>query len=129
VPSPRKQADTPASHVAGNGVWPDGPFKEDAPPEAHLLAAIAGRVQRIADERGVALKTIADQAGLSVHAVQNLVGGRTWANARSVARIECALGAQLWKNEHRQMMPPRKQRATQKVPQPKRPDSGTGPQT
>ncbi|MDE0613427.1 MAG: hypothetical protein OXI32_03330 [bacterium] len=118
MPRRREPVRFPASYLVEEGVWPDGPFAADAPPEVYLAAGISRRVQHIAGDRNLAFQTIAEQAGVSIQAVMDIVRGRSWPTLRTVARVECALDAQLWKNEHRRRMPPRGERAIRKVLKP-----------
>ena len=124
MPSGRKPVAKPAEFLAEGADWPDGPLTEDAPPEVHLAAAVAKRLAAIATARGLSHKRIADDAGIARSTVADMAKGKCWPDMRTIARVECALGAQLWKNEHRKLMPPRKKQPLLPVPRAPDPEPG-----
>lgn len=79
--------------------WPDGPLVPDAPPEAHLAAALATRLR---DKiRGRPLRRIAALSGVSAPTISHIINGKTWPDLRTLSRLEVAVGAPLWGKEHR----------------------------
>lgn len=84
---------------APDGSWPDGPLAPDAPPEAHLAAALARRLKKEIGCRP--LRRIAARAGVSAPTISHIVNGKTWPDLRTLARLEVALGKRLWGKEHR----------------------------
>ena len=88
----------PADYATG-GSWPDGPLVLDAPPEAHLAAALARRLKKAI--RGRPLRRIAALSGVSAPTISHIINGKTWPDLRTLSRLEVAVGAPLWGNEHR----------------------------
>ena len=121
VPSGRKQVAKPAEFLDDGADWPEGPLRPGAPPEAYLAVAVARRLRAIAADRDLTLKRIAERAGTTRGTVARIANGAGWPDMRTLARVECALGVQLWKNEHRNKMPPRKGRPLLFVPVPPKP--------
>ena len=118
VPSGRKRVAKPAEFLKDGADWPDGPLRPDAPPEAYLAAAVARRLRAIAADRDLTYKRIAERAGITRGTVARIANGAGWPDMQTLARVECALGTQLWKNEHRNKMPHRKGRPLLSVPIP-----------
>ena len=118
VPSGQQPTAKPADYLDDGADWPGGPLRADAPPEAYLAAAVATRLQAIAADRDLTYSSIAKQAGTTRGTVARISNGASWPDMRTVARLECALGARLWKNEHRKQMPARNSRPLLFVPRP-----------
>ena len=89
----------PAAY-AEPGRWPDGPLKSNAPPEAHLAAALAIRLREALGTRP--LEPFAGRCGISSQTIRNALQGNAWPDLRTIARLEVALGKRLWGKEHRE---------------------------
>ena len=96
MPSPRQH---PATFVEKNGIFPQGPYREDTPKEVYLAGGLAIRLSnKIGDE---SIRYVAKHADLSPQTILNILNGTTWPDLRTIARLENALNAKLWGNEHR----------------------------
>ena len=87
----------PLAYLA-SGDWPDGDLRPDAPAEARLAAGVTRRLQAAVGDRS--LRAVARDADISVGTLSNLLAGRTWGDLVTVARLETALGVELWGREH-----------------------------
>ena len=97
VATPQKKP-RPVDYAA-DGSWADGPLVPDAPPEAHLAAALARRLKKAI--RGRSLRRMADKSGVSAPTISHIINGKTWPDLRTLSRLEVAVGARLWGKEHR----------------------------
>ena len=96
MPSPREH---PIAYLKENGVFPHGPYLQDAPKEVFLAAGLAVRLQtKIGNE---SIRYIAKKADLSPQTLLNILKGVSWPDLRTIARLENALDTKLWGNEHR----------------------------
>lgn len=89
----RGLAPIPRAYLA-SGDWPKGTLVTDAPFEAHHVAGVARRLLDAIGERS--LRSVAREADVSIGTLSNLVGGRTWGDVVTVARLERCLGVSLW---------------------------------
>ena len=46
-------------------------------------------------------RAVAEAAGIAPATVTNILNGKSWCDIDTLARLERALGAKLWGNEHR----------------------------
>jgi transcriptional regulator with XRE-family HTH domain len=89
----RGLAATPREYLA-RGEWPEGSLRRSAPYEALKVAEISQRLKvAIA---GRSLRTVAADSGVSVGTLSNLLSGKTWGDVVTLARLERALGVELW---------------------------------
>ena len=89
----------PVTYVAKNGQFPRGPYRPRTPPEVYLAAGLSLRLNtKIGDE---SIRYIAKKSDLSPQTLLNILNGTTWPDLRTIAKLEVALGAKLWGNEHR----------------------------
>lgn len=89
----RNLESAPRAYVS-RGEWPTGTLRRGAPFEAHKLAAISQRLKAAIGERS--LRSIAAESDVSIGTLSNILGGRTWGDLVTLARLERALGADLW---------------------------------
>ena len=88
----------PPTHYMPNEKWPHGTLTPDAPPEAHLAAALAIRLRK--HMKGRTLDKMAERTGLGRQTINNILLGKAWPDIRTVARLEVALSKRLWGKEH-----------------------------
>ena len=87
------QPSRPRDYLADDAVWPIGPLRDSAPPEAHLILAIAQRVHRALDRPTISRTWISDQ--MTFHIVAFL-DGKSWGNVRVIAHLHSTLASGLW---------------------------------
>ena len=103
---PRPRDHLQAGHLWLNdtpgGITP-GRLRGDAPPEARLVQHMSRRF-RLAysdqEDRTWTMRAIAEDCNISLRAVHDLWHGNSWPSVRTIARIEAAIGSQLWGREH-----------------------------
>ena len=111
LPSPAMTRQTglepnPRSYLTDGAQWPRGPLRATSPPEALLARAISKRLHKALAGRST--RQIAELAGLSHQTVINVLNGATWWDGITIARLERALDADLWGEEHRKHRTPRR---------------------
>lgn len=89
----------PVTYVVKKGAFPEGPYREGTPWEVYLAAGLANRLKT--KMKGESIRYVARQAQLDPQTLINILKGRTWPDLLTVARLEHALEAKLWGNEHR----------------------------
>lgn len=87
--------DVPAAYVA-DGAWPHAVLREDAPVSAHYGQALARRLADALAASGTSLRALGERAGVNHTTVSRLLGGRVLVDIGTVARIEAALGQEIW---------------------------------
>jgi len=87
--------DVPVAYVAA-GAWPDAQLRQDAPVSAHYGQALAKRLAYALAQSETSLRTLAERAGVSHTTVSRLLAGRVLVDIGTVARIEAALGQEIW---------------------------------
>ena len=83
-----------------NGVWPDDPLADDAPPEALLALHISMVLRDTCKSLGLTTRDVEERTDLSQGAVQHLIRGSSWPVLGVIANIERKLGIQLWASQH-----------------------------
>ena len=96
MPHPRQK---PAAFLAKKNSFPHGIFRKDTPPEVYLAAGVATRLKNKIGKESI--RYVAKRAGLSPQTIINILNGTTWADLRTIAKLETALHTRLWGNEHR----------------------------
>lgn len=86
----------PASFVADDGRWPQGPFVGDAPVYALVTARIVQRLQDGMRSGGLSLRALAGPAGIDATSLSRLLKGSVVPDVATVANLERALDADLW---------------------------------
>lgn len=87
---------TPRDWLA-DGEWPDGAFVEDAPTAVAYAVEIARRLEDNLQGRSKA--ELARQAGIERTTLYDVLSGRTWPDAVTLAKLEEALKARLWPDQ------------------------------
>jgi DNA-binding phage protein len=76
------------------GTWPDGRFAADAPDVVAYAAEISRRVAQASAGRAKA--TLARDAGIERTTLYDMLSGRSWPDAVTLAKLEMALDSALW---------------------------------
>jgi len=76
------------------GEWPDGAFSEDAPTAVAYAVEIARRLE--ARLQGQSKSELARQAEIERTTLYDVLAGRTWPDAITLAKLEQALETRLW---------------------------------
>ncbi|MFP3712573.1 helix-turn-helix domain-containing protein [Puerhibacterium sp. TATVAM-FAB25] len=84
---------TPREWVA-EGSWPDGSFADDSPTAVAYAVEIARRLERSIGDRSKA--SLAREANIERSTLYDLLSGRSWPDAITIAQLEQALQARLW---------------------------------
>ena len=77
-----------------DGQWPDGPFAQDAPTAVAYAVEISRRLE--ASLQGQPKAALARQADIERTTLYDMLAGRTWPDAVTLAKLEEALGTRLW---------------------------------
>ena len=97
VGMPRSDADqVPVTYLLTPGTWPQGALVAGAPLSAHFARAIAQRLDRAMNAAEVSGRTVAAAAGLSHATVQRVQRGEVLPDLGTLARLEVALGCDLY---------------------------------
>ena len=102
--SRRTPLKAPRCYVLSRGKWPNGPFRKRQPDELMFYVEIVKRLDALckakkADERKT-VSEIAEEAELSHQTLYNILSGRSWCELPTIFKLECALNAPLWHQEH-----------------------------
>lgn len=76
------------------GTWPDGTFAEDAPTAVAYAVEIARRLESSMGSRSKS--ALARDANLERSTVYDVLAGRSWPDAITIAQLEQALDARIW---------------------------------
>ncbi|MBR7828142.1 helix-turn-helix transcriptional regulator [Actinospica sp. MGRD01-02] len=87
--------DVPEAYVA-DGTWPNVTLREDAPVSAYYGLALARKLAYAIAASDTSLRALGERAGVSHTTVSRLLAGRVLVDIGTVARIEAALGAEIW---------------------------------
>ena len=90
----------PRLHLAPGGTWPDGPLKENAPPEAVLAQSIAKQFRDHVERLGWNHSETARRAKISRKTVLNILRGETWLDLPTIDRMERNLKMRFWNRDH-----------------------------
>ena len=101
--TPTRGIGKPCDHIKGGPAnWPKGQLKKSAPPEAHLVQEIAiGFELKRKDRNHENLYALARQLKMSRNTLLNLIEGKTWPSAITIARLEICYGCKFWNNQHK----------------------------
>jgi hypothetical protein len=92
---PRGAERAPISYVE-SGTWPEATLRPGAPVEAHYAQQLALRLATAMRERPMSNRALAALAGVSHPTVGFILNGEHHADVVTVARLEVALGADLY---------------------------------
>lgn len=84
----------PRTWLADDGIWPDGPFRSDAPAYVAITAAVAAGYQHAS--AGRSLRSVASAAGIDPTSLGRTLAGETVPDVHTVAVLEDALQCALW---------------------------------
>lgn len=87
--------DAPETYVV-DGTWPDVTLREDAPVSAYYGLALARRLAYAIATSDSSLRALGERAGVSHTTISRLLAGRVLVDIGTVARIEAALGMEIW---------------------------------
>lgn len=85
----------PAAYVA-EGVWPEVRLRVDAPVSAYYGRALAARLAYVIASSETSLRALGEKAGVSHTTISRLLAGRVLVDIGTVARLEAALGEEIW---------------------------------
>ncbi|MBD3777679.1 MAG: helix-turn-helix transcriptional regulator [Micrococcales bacterium] len=84
---------TPREWIA-DGVWPEGTFEPDSPTAVAYAVEIARRLEQGMGDRSKA--GVAREANLERSTLYDLLSGRSWPDAITIAQLEQVLQTRLW---------------------------------
>ncbi|MEU3879782.1 helix-turn-helix domain-containing protein [Streptomyces californicus] len=97
---PRSNNDQlPATYVA-SGDWPYARLVEDAPVSAYYGQAFARNLAAAMEASGIGLRALGDRAGVSHATISRLLRGMVLPDMGTLARLEVAVGRDLWPGLH-----------------------------
>lgn len=76
------------------GTWPEGKFAADSPTAVAYAVEIARRLERSMGERSKA--GLAREANLERSTLYDVLSGRSWPDAVTIAQLEQVLQTRLW---------------------------------
>jgi hypothetical protein len=77
-----------------SGEWPGGRLTPDAPVAATYLQHISATLARSLE--GESMSGVARRSGIARSTLQRLVGGQSWGDVVTLARLEATLDVSLW---------------------------------
>lgn len=89
----------PKDHLIKGHAWPEGRLTPKAPKEALLVQELVKRLRAAMGDRG--LEEIEELSGVNKTSISRLLRGESWGTLPVIARLEQALGEDLWGGEHR----------------------------
>ena len=89
----------PKDHLIQGHAWPEGRLSSDPPKEARLVQELVKRLKHAMGDRG--LEKIEKMSGVNKTSISRLLRGESWGTLPVIARLEQALGEDLWGDEHR----------------------------
>jgi DNA-binding phage protein len=93
VPRRSQQYRTPRDWLA-TGEWPDGRFVADTPNVVAYAVEIARRLQ--VELKGQSKSEVAREAEIERSTLYDILSGRTWPDAVTLAKLELVLETRLW---------------------------------
>ena len=89
----------PKDHLIAGHAWPHGRLTPAAPKEARLVQELVKRLQDAI--AGRSLEEVEALSGVNKSSISRLLRGESWTTLPVIARLEHALGKDLWGDEHR----------------------------
>ena len=80
-----------------DGTWPDGRFAENSPTAVAYAVEIARRLERSMGDRSKS--GLAREANLERSTLYDLLAGRSWPDAVTIAQLEQVLKIRLWPDQ------------------------------
>jgi DNA-binding phage protein len=93
MPQRRSQQGIPREFLS-RGVWPDGQLKKNAPVAAIYAKAISANLRTALGRR--AISSVSEAADVARSTIYDILGGNTWPDVVSLAKLEATLSIQLW---------------------------------
>ncbi|MGI5214931.1 helix-turn-helix domain-containing protein [Plantactinospora sp. CA-290183] len=93
---PRGRGDNAPNTYVSSGTWPEATLRPDAPVEAHYAQQLARRLAAAMTERPISNRALAKLAGVTHPTIGFILNGDHHADVSTVARLEVALGADLY---------------------------------
>lgn len=93
---PRSSNDKVPSAYVADGTWPHAALAPDAPVSAHFAQALARNLERGLASSGQSLRTLAETTGINHTTIGRVLGGKVLPDIGTLARLEVALGFQIW---------------------------------
>ncbi|MFY1673940.1 helix-turn-helix domain-containing protein [Plantactinospora sp. WMMB334] len=101
---PRGRGDKAPNSYVQSGTWPEATLRPDAPVEAHYAQQFARRLAAAMRERPISNRALAELAGITHPTIGFILNGDHGSDLKTVARLEVALGADLYPTGlHRQL--------------------------
>ncbi|MFI0797037.1 helix-turn-helix domain-containing protein [Micromonospora rubida] len=79
-----------------HGHWPDATLRPDAPPSAHYAQELARRLAAEMRRRPISNRELARLSGVTHPTIGSVLNGDRYADLRTLASLEVALGAELY---------------------------------
>ena len=93
---PRSNRDqVPAAYVT-DGTWPHAQLALEAPVSASYGQALARNLMAALQESGLGQRSLAIRAGVAHTTISRVLRGEVLPDIGTLARLEAALGAELW---------------------------------
>lgn len=93
---PRSSNDKVPRDYVASGTWPHAALTPDAPVSAHYGQALARNIERALASTGQSLRMLAEATGITHSTISRVVNGRVLPDLGTLARLEAALGFQIW---------------------------------
>ncbi|MFF9069742.1 helix-turn-helix domain-containing protein [Streptomyces sp. NPDC014891] len=93
---PRSSNDQVPRHYVVDGAWPHAALAPDAPVSAYYGQALARNLERAMASTPHTLRTLADATGVTHSTISRVLNGKVMPDLGTIARLEVAVGFQLW---------------------------------
>ena len=93
---PRSDADRAPINYATSGTWPEVTLGPGAPVSAHFARAFVRRLDTALADTGLSGRAVAGIAGVAHTTVQRVLRGEVLPDLGTIARLEVALGVDLY---------------------------------
>lgn len=92
----RSNGDKPPVAYVASGVWPEAEIAPDAPPSASAAQHLARALGAAMAETATGQRALAVTSGVAHTTIGRILAGTVLCDIGSLARLEHALGRQLW---------------------------------
>jgi predicted DNA-binding transcriptional regulator AlpA len=86
----------PNGYLTKAGRWPEGPFRQDAPPSVLYAAEISRRLRDAVADSGLNATEVAAGLQIARSTYYDLLSGTTFPDIHTVANAETFLRSNLW---------------------------------